>query len=87
MELIPHGTLQELLRSRKETKRGFSDREVSSLIRALLCGLAHMHDKDTLHRDLKPSNILLGDPNDLSHVKIIDFGLSEKYVLLDDYSS
>lgn len=49
--------------------------------------MAHMHEKDTLHRDLKPSNILLADRNDLSAVKIIDFGLSEKYVLLDDYST
>ena len=46
-----------------------------------------MHEKDTLHRDLKPSNILLGDRDDLTSIKIIDFGLSEKYVLLDDYSN
>ena len=53
----------------------------------MLSGLAHMHEKDTLHRDLKPSNVLLMDRNDLSSVRIIDFGLSEKYVLLDDYSN
>ena len=46
-----------------------------------------MHEKDTLHRDLKPSNVLLMDQRDLSSVRIIDFGLSEKYVLLDDYSN
>lgn len=66
---------------------GFSDMEVSSLMRAILSALAHMHEKETLHRDLKPSNILMADKTDLSSVKIIDFGLSEKYVLLDDYSS
>ena len=60
---------------------------MSSLIRSILSALAHMHEKDTMHRDLKPSNILLADRNDLSSVKIIDFGLSEKYVLLDEYSN
>lgn len=46
----------------------------------MLSGLSHMHEKDTLHRDLKPSNVLLMDKNDLGSVRIIDFGLSEKYV-------
>ena len=56
-------------------------------MRSILSALAHMHEKDTVHRDLKPQNILLADRNDLTSVKIIDFGLSEKYVLLSDYSS
>ena len=53
----------------------------------MLSALAHMHDKDTIHRDLKPSNVLLMDKSDLGSVRIIDFGLSEKYVLLDDASN
>ncbi|YCM45288.1 serine/threonine-protein kinase [Verrucomicrobiaceae bacterium 227] len=39
-------------------------------------GLAHLHDQGLLHRDLKPSNILLSE--DLSQVKIADFGLAKK---------
>lgn len=46
-----------------------------------------MHEKDMLHRDLKPSNILLMDKRDFSTAKIIDFGLSEKYVVMDDFSN
>ena len=87
MELVKGGSLQDLLQERKASGQGFSDIEVSTLIRSILSAMAHMHEKDTLHRDLKPSNILLADRNDLSSVKIIDFGLSEKYVLLDDYST
>jgi serine/threonine protein kinase len=29
-----------------------------------------------IHRDIKPENILVGNENDLSSVKISDFGLS-----------
>lgn len=32
-----------------------------------------------IHRDIKPENILVGDENDLSLVKISDFGLSTQY--------
>ena len=56
-------------------------------MKSILSALAHIHEKDTLHRDLKPSNILLADRNDFTSVKIIDFGLSEKYVLTQDFSS
>jgi calcium/calmodulin-dependent protein kinase I len=31
-----------------------------------------------VHRDLKPSNIVIDDPNDLSSVRIADFGLAVK---------
>ena len=87
MELVKGGSLEELVESRKKHGPSFTDREVSRLIKAVLSALAHMHAKDTMHRDLKPSNILLADRNDFSSVKIIDFGLSEKYVLADDDSS
>ena len=87
MELIQDGSLSELVKQRKETQKPFTDLEVSSLLRAVLSALAHIHEKDTMHRDLKPSNILIADRNDLSSVKIIDFGLSEKYVFNEDGSS
>ena len=36
-----------------------------------------MHtEKDIIHRDLKPPNIVIGDYNDLSKVRIIDFGIA-----------
>ena len=53
----------------------------------ILSALVHMHERDIMHRDLKPQNILFADKNDLSSVKIIDFGLSEKYVLKNEFSN
>ena len=87
MELVKGGSLQQLLQDRKAKGTPFRDKEVSTLLRSILSALAHMHEKDTLHRDLKPSNILLTDKQDLSSVKIIDFGLSEKYVVMDEFSN
>ena len=87
MELVKGGSLQQLLQDRKAKDTPFRDKEVSTLLRSILSALAHMHEKDTLHRDLKPSNILLTDKQDLSSVKIIDFGLSEKYVIMDEFSN
>ena len=38
-----------------------------------------MHDEqNVIHRDLKPDNILIGDYDDLTEIKIIDFGLACK---------
>ena len=87
MELIKDGSLAELVKSRKQSNLRFTDLEVSRLLKAVLSALSSIHTKDTLHRDLKPSNILLGNRDDLSTAKIIDFGLSQKYVFTDDDSS
>lgn len=38
-----------------------------------------MHENSIVHRDLKLENILLQDSNNLSSIKIIDFGLSTKF--------
>ena len=41
----------------------------------LLEALAYVHSRQTQHRDLKPSNIMV--THDGSHLKLIDFGLSD----------
>ena len=37
-----------------------------------------MHNNDYVHRDLKPSNIVIKDLDDLSSIKLVDFGLAVK---------
>ena len=39
-------------------------------------GLNYLHEKDIIHRDIKLEDIMLKDPNDLSTIIIVDFGLS-----------
>ena len=38
-----------------------------------------MHSKNYVHRDLKPDNILVDNFDDLSTVKLADFGLSASF--------
>lgn len=39
-----------------------------------------IHSKGIVHRDLKPDNLLLSSKDENAEIKIIDFGLSRKYV-------
>ena len=48
-----------------------------------MSAVAYIHEQDVIHRDLKPQNILVMDKEDLSTIKIVDFGLSENYVFND----
>ena len=56
-----------------------SEEQCAAMMKGLLQGVEYMHDvQNFLHRDLKPENVLLSDYEDLSQVKIIDFGLACK---------
>lgn len=55
----------------------FSEEECKNILRSILEALAYIHERNIVHRDLKPDNILIRD--DLSCVKLGDFGLSAGY--------
>jgi len=44
-------------------------------MKGILSGVEYIHKNNIVHRDLKPHNIMIKDSNDLSTVKLIDFGL------------
>ena len=48
-------------------------------MKGILEGLQYIHGCNLIHRDLKTENILLKNKNDVSSVKIADFGLSAKF--------
>lgn len=72
MEYAPHD-LATLLESMTHP---YSASEIKSLMRQLLSGLSHLHQKWSMHRDIKPSNILL---NHEGVLKICDFGLARNF--------
>ncbi|CDW74434.1 protein kinase domain containing protein [Stylonychia lemnae] len=82
MEVIKGGTLSDFIKSKFQ----FSDQDASLIIKSILSAVEHVHSKNFVHRDLKPDNILISDQNDLSTIKVADFGLSESLRINIAYS-
>ncbi|CAK93185.1 unnamed protein product (macronuclear) [Paramecium tetraurelia] len=72
LELLQGGQLYEIMKK----KVILTNKQIQSIMRGLLEGLAHMHSKNIMHRDLKLENILFKEQNDINSVVIADFGLA-----------
>jgi serine/threonine protein kinase len=53
--------------------------EAIEIIRGVLKGLAHAHERGVVHRDIKPDNIFLAKKDGAIAVKILDFGIAKLY--------
>lgn len=74
MELVSHGNLQEFIQINR-----LSELQASQIMTGILRAVDYMHSKNVIHRDIKPENILLASLDDLTSVKVTDFGLSSQY--------
>ena len=72
MEYLKYGTLETWMKNNKN----ISEEDASLIIKEILSAIAYLHQNKVCHRDLKPENIMFSRENDLSSIKIIDFGLS-----------
>ena len=72
MEYIKGGTLKQYL----EKYKIINESKVKEIIFYLLNAIEHLHKNFIIHRDIKLDNIMLENENNLSSLKIIDFGLS-----------
>ena len=72
MEYINYGSLQQWINGREK----ISEEEASIIISKILSAIEYLHSKQICHRDIKPENIMLARENDLTSIKVIDFGLS-----------
>jgi len=73
MELITGGELFD-----KITEIGaYSEKTAAELVINIVSAVQYLHDRGIAHRDLKPTNLLLKNEEDLTNVKIADFGLSK----------
>ena len=73
----------ELLR-RLSQKKHFREDTIRELMRNLVTGLKHCHDRGIMHRDLKPENLILKQKRQVHDIKIIDFGLAS-FINVDSY--
>jgi serine/threonine-protein kinase len=73
MELVRGRSLHELLVEQPRFDVG----RAADVLRQVLSGLAHAHDRGIIHRDIKPANIMVTAKEPLGvHVRILDFGLA-----------
>jgi serine/threonine protein kinase len=87
MEYLSGGSLTNMLKKISETNGKMRDKDASEIIKSILEAVAYLHNLDTAHRDLKPGivssslidNIMFKKQNDISSLKLIDFGLCAKY--------
>jgi 5'-AMP-activated protein kinase catalytic alpha subunit len=59
-----------------ESNDNLSEKDICRLYQQIISGIEYMHEMGIAHRDLKLENILLNYKKD---IKIIDFGLSNRY--------
>ena len=66
-------------------KKKIEESEACLYFQQIICGLEYLHKMGIVHRDIKPENILID--HYLKEIKIIDFGLSNKYTNNSDLLS
>lgn len=54
----------------------FTEQDACGIIKQLVSALAYLHSQKIVHRDVKPENILFEYRDDLSSIKLIDFGVA-----------
>ena len=84
MEYIKYGTLSRWMKGKSKIK----EEDASMILSSLLSAVEYLHSKQICHRDIKPDNIMFSEENNLSSIKIIDFGLSAQhfnYLTNNDY--
>ena len=83
--VLPHGAcylVMELLEGETLGERLERDgripwREAVEILRGMLLGLRHAHDRGVVHRDIKPDNIYLARKDGDLIIKLLDFGIAK----------
>jgi serine/threonine-protein kinase len=67
----------ETLGGRLERDGRLPWREALDILRGMLLGLRHAHDRGVVHRDIKPDNIYLARKDGDLIIKLLDFGIAK----------
>ena len=69
----------ESLGDRLEREKRIPWHDAVEIMRGVLHGLRHAHDRGVVHRDIKPDNVFLALKDGEAIVKILDFGIAKLY--------
>ncbi len=69
----------ESLGGRLEREQRIPWQAAVEILRGVLHGLRHAHDRGVVHRDIKPDNVFLARKDGEIIVKILDFGIAKLY--------
>jgi len=58
----------------------YTEEQAAHIVESLLSAVAYMHEHNIVHRDLKYENVMFVNSSRNSEIKIIDFGLSKKFL-------
>ncbi|MBC7974940.1 MAG: serine/threonine protein kinase, partial [Myxococcales bacterium] len=58
--------------------------EAIDILRGVLHGLRHAHERGVVHRDIKPDNVYLARKDGEPIIKILDFGIAKLYAGTDE---
>ncbi len=73
MEYLEGGTLQQYMKE----NTNITENDARIIIKQLLTALSYLHYTcDICHRDVKPENIMFSNKNEITGLKLLDFGLS-----------
>ena len=79
MEECLGGELFDRLAKRSKEKNLFTEKEACEVFKKIMTAINYCHAHGVCHRDIKPENILFADKDDLSSIKVADFGLSRVF--------
>jgi serine/threonine protein kinase len=56
----------------------FTENQACLMAHSILSGIAYMHSQNIVHRDIKEENCMFARPDDLTSLKIVDFGFAKE---------
>ena len=79
MELCTGGELFDKIIKNTENGKPFTEQQVAHIFKQMMSAVNYCHKNGIVHRDLKPENLLYFDQSEDSPIKVIDFGMSQRF--------